>query len=184
MSIYSVTISRLIALLVALVFVYSCDSGARDKPSPGDAFPVSTLTEMMGGEAVAQIAKKTLVVNFWASWCPPCRKEMPALQGLDDAMNRQHFRVIGVSVDEDKNLMREFLIQHQIHFDNLHDADRHLAYELLGIRNYPETFIISPEGLIVMRIIGEQLWNSEAVHSLLQSIHKGEKPEFNPWGLG
>jgi len=139
---------------------------------------------MMGGEVAAQIAEKTLVVNFWASWCPPCRKEMPALQGLDDAMDRQHFRVIGVSVDEDKNLMREFLIQHQIHFDNFHDADRHLAFELLGIRNYPETFIISPEGLIVMRIVGEQLWNSEMVHNLLQSIHKGEKPQLKCWGLG
>ncbi|MBC8210543.1 MAG: TlpA family protein disulfide reductase [Gammaproteobacteria bacterium] len=184
MSIYSVTVNRVIVLLVSLSFLNCCDSGARGRLKPGDTFPVSSLSELMGGEVVAQIAGKTLVVNFWASWCPPCRKEMPALQGLDDAMNRQHFRVIGVSVDEDKNLMREFLIQHQIHFDNYHDAERQLAYETLGIRNYPETFIISPEGLIIMRIVGEQPWNSEAVHSLLERIHKGDQYPLKSLGPG
>jgi thiol-disulfide isomerase/thioredoxin len=127
---------------------------------------------------------KTLVVNFWATWCLPCRKEMPDLQRLSDTMDEHRFKVIGVSVDEDKNLMREFLLQQKIRFDNYHDVDRHLARDLLKVRAYPETFIISPQGIIIRRIVGAQSWNTKAVYSLLESVHKGEGLVKSGWLSG
>ena len=163
----------LICLLAVLLS--SCEKITTGEPGRGDMFPRSALSELMS-DAVNQpkLEGKTLVVNFWATWCPPCRKEMPELQRLSDAMDKNRFMVIGVSVDEDKNLMREFLLQQKILFVNYHDVEQHLARDLLKVRAYPETFIISPQGIIIRRIVGAQSWNSKAVHSLLESVHKGE----------
>ena len=88
-------------------------------------------------------------------------------------VNQERVLVVGVSVDEDKNLMSEFLLQHGIGFANVQDAQKRLAGSVLDIEVYPETFIVSPAGKIVRRIVGERDWNSQQVHDLLDAIERG-----------
>jgi len=161
--------------IATVLMLSSCEKTTRAGLKQGDMFPRSALSELItDNDSATNINARTLVVNFWASWCSPCRKEMPELQRLSDTMDKQRFRVIGVSVDEDKYLMREFLLQQKIRFDNYQDINQHLARDILNIRAFPETYIISPRGIIIRRVVGEQLWNSKEVHSLLESIDKAE----------
>lgn len=169
-------LARLVCALT-IVLLSACDERGNGKLGVGDLFPLDSLAELaLQSDRNLDLKAKTLVVNFWATWCTPCRKEMPELQRLSDSMDKSRFSVIGVSVDEDKNLVREFLLQQEIHFANYLDTEQRLAKDLLDIRAFPETFIISPGGIIIRRIVGEQLWDSKAVHVLLESIHHGKAP--------
>lgn len=164
-----------VVYLLLLLLLSACDKVKQQVPGKGDLFPRKELSKLMSTkDAGLDLTTKTLVINFWASWCVPCREEMATLQQLSDAMDKKHYLVVGVSIDEDINLMREFLYQYRIRFDNYQDKDQFLADKLLGVRAYPETFIVSPQGVIMRRIAGQQDWNSPSVHLLLESIHSGK----------
>ncbi len=152
-------------------------AGCKDteKPYPGaeETFPLSALEQITSiGEGQVDIEGKTLLINFWATWCLPCREEMPGLQRLSDNLDPERFVVIGISVDEDRNLIREFMLQYDIRFPNFQDEKFRLASDLLGIKTYPETFIVSPLGVITRRI-------SEALpadfSTIEQSLKSGEQ---------
>jgi len=130
-----------------------CKDADKPFPAAGETFPLSALaqTNNISGSEI-DFRGKTLLVNFWATWCVPCRNEMPNLQKLSDALDPERFAVIGVSVDEDANLAREFILQYKIRFHNFQDNEFQLASDLLGIETYPQTFIVSPRGIITRRI--------------------------------
>ena len=130
-----------------------CSDADKQFPVAGEIFPLSALDQIttIGGDEI-DFKGKTLLINFWATWCAPCRSEMPDLQKLSDSLDAEHFAVIGISVDNDSNLIREFLLQYKINFRNFQDENFRLASQQLGIKTYPETFIVSPRGIITRRI--------------------------------
>ena len=131
----------------------SCMDAEKPYPGTGETFPLSALEQLIPvGKSNIDIEGKTLLINFWATWCAPCREEMPALQKLSDNLDPEHFMVIGISVDEDRNLIREFILQYGIGFPNFQDDKLRLASDLLGIKTFPETFLVSPRGVITRRI--------------------------------
>ena len=153
-------------------------SGCDDHDVPllkqGQVFPRDTLSEMLRDSGIAvDLQGKTLVVNFWATWCVPCRREMPDLQRLSDALDNQRFVVIGVSVDEDRNLMQEFLLQQGVRFPVVNDYGQSLARTTLGIRAFPQTFVVATNGRVARSFQGERAWNDLAMHRLLQAVHAG-----------
>lgn len=130
-----------------------CNDAGKPYPEAGATFPLSALGQATSiSQGQVDIEGKTLLINFWATWCTPCRSEMPVLQQLSDSLDPERFAVIGVSVDEDSNLIREFMLQYKISFHNFQDDDYRLASDLLGIKTYPQTFIVSPQGVITRRI--------------------------------
>lgn len=171
-------------LLIPFAICTSCDKEQVGQLEEGQAFPIAALSVLktIDGQQFSY-KNKTLVINFWATWCPPCRKEMPDLQQLSNTMDMNQFAIIGISVDSDINLIKEFLLQNEIKFSNYQDDDQKLSRDSLGIRAYPETFIISPKGITIKRILGEQRWNSKAMREWLHAIHKGEKYRPGGWAF-
>ena len=130
-----------------------CSDQVRDPAEAGNAFPLQSIESLpLLGETRPSLGNKTLLINFWATWCAPCREEMPGLQRLSERLDPDRFAVIGVSVDDDVNLVREFLLQYRIRFPNYLDAGKNLASDRLGLGSYPQTFVVSPEGIITRRI--------------------------------
>lgn len=80
---------------------------------------------------------------------------MPYLQQLSDSLDSSEYAIIGISVDEDSNLVKEFLLQYDINYPNYLDVDQLLATEQFGIIAFPETILVSSEGIIVSRITGQ-----------------------------
>ena len=147
-----------------------CSDVVKQPPVAGEIFPLSALdqiSDISGGEI--DFKGKTLLINFWATWCAPCRSEMPDLQKLSDSLDAKRFAVIGVSVDEDSNLVREFLLQYKIKFRNFQDEKSQLASGQLGIKTYPETFIVSPSGVITRRISEAISWDENIIEQLLEA---------------
>ncbi|MDO8413596.1 MAG: TlpA disulfide reductase family protein [Gallionellaceae bacterium] len=109
-----------------------------------------------------------LVVNIWASWCPPCVQEMPSLEKLSTLFNPKDLRVIGISVDSDLNLVREFLIRVPLTFPMLWDRGNNI----LHIPSFPSTFLLRRDHSIARTIVGERNWSDpkmiEEAEQLLQ----------------
>jgi cytochrome c biogenesis protein CcmG, thiol:disulfide interchange protein DsbE len=120
---------------------------------PAPAFAAS----MPGGDTVSLGALRgdPVLLNVWATWCPPCREEMPALQVLHETYGPRGLRVIGVSVDSRgaESAIRSFTADHGITFTILHDPAEAVSRQF-RINGVPETFLIDADGRIAHRWIG------------------------------
>lgn len=160
---------------LGLVLLGAC--GKATAPAPvqlveGGAFPAFMLDFIASAnEANRTLQGKTLVLNIWATWCSPCRREMPDLERLSQSLDPAHFVVIGLSTDRDALLASEFLAQHRITFTNLFDPDGKVSRQL-GLRVYPETFVIGPNRILLRRLTGLHEWNNPAMIDLLEGLHR------------
>ena len=114
---------------------------------------------------------KVVVLNFWATWCPPCVEEMPALNRLHAQLEPMNGMVLGVSVDKDEAAYRKFLADYGIRFPNHLDSSSRVASDY-GSVMFPETYIIGPDGKIARKIIGPQQWDSAEWITYFRSIAK------------
>lgn len=164
------------ALLAVLVALASCsERSATARLVEGQRLPDMVLTDLNGGtKALSAFRGKLVVLNIWATWCPPCREEMPSLEGLSKRVDPRQTVVIGLSVDNDINLVREFVIQYKVSFENYIDSDMKIARDTLRVTGFPETLLVSPEGKLIRRIVGKRDWQSSETMKLLEQAARGE----------
>ncbi len=125
-------------------------------PSPQVGFPAPDFSlSNLDGQSVrlADWRGQPLVLNFWATWCPPCRAEMPALQAAAQAYGDQGVRVLGVNQAEDPNPVVGFMQTLGLDFPVLLDRDAAVS-QLYRVRSLPTTFFIDREGVIREIVIG------------------------------
>jgi peroxiredoxin len=143
---------------------------------------VGTAAPMFAGTTVdAQPKRKSLddyrgkvvLVNVWATWCIPCRTEMPSIQALHEAMGPKGLQVVAVSIDDagDADKIRKFMRDMKLTFEVLHDPSKAVegAYQTTGV---PETFVIAADGTIRKKVIGDSDWNSEPNRRLVTQLLK------------
>jgi peroxiredoxin len=123
------------------------------------------------GETVtlAALRGKVVLLNFWATWCPPCKAEMPDLNNLHRKYAAEHdFVVLGVDFEEDAETVQPFLQQYRLIFPVVLDRDGRVTTKLFGVRPLPTTFIIDREGFV------RDAWNgqiaSEAMLARLKRV--------------
>ena len=143
-------------VLVAVVAWAACNMPDFKPLQPGDRVPAFTASTLDGEEFDgADLVGEPYMLNIWATWCAPCRHEMPALQELHDKYSGEGFQVVGVSVDDrgSREVMREFLDELGIDFPIYHDPSWEISdkYGLLGL---PGTFLMDAEGRLVRRWTG------------------------------
>jgi cytochrome c biogenesis protein CcmG, thiol:disulfide interchange protein DsbE len=96
---------------------------------------------------------EVVIVNFWASWCPPCRKELPALAALHAELGGQRARVLAVSIDEDLRNVQRFTKNHKLTLPIAHDGPAGLA-KRLDLRKVPFTMVLGPDGAVITTASG------------------------------
>lgn len=163
-------------LLLACVLLGGCNRKIEaDIPvlAEGRPFPPIQLN-FESGEALSiqSFRGKVLILNVWATWCPPCRREMPGLEQLSRELDPKKFAVIGISTDEDAYLAQEFIGQNQITFANFLDQDGRIA-KALGLQVYPETFVVAADGVLLERHAGYRDWNSPDMVARLEQAYLG-----------
>lgn len=149
-------LSKQAVALGLLMLLTGCADKARESDRRGDVFPLSVLNKDRNlQQQDIDLSNKKLLINFWATWCLPCREEMPFLQELSDSLDPKEYAIIGVSIDDDSNLVKEFLLEYNIQYPNFLDENGEIASEKLDIKVLPETLLISSSGIILNRIIGK-----------------------------
>ena len=111
---------------------------------------------------------KTVVLNFWATWCPPCVQEMPSLVQMQKKLADRGIAVMAVSVDADESAYRKFIADHKVELLTVRDPAQKSS-NLYGTFKFPETYIIDRSGIVRRKFIGAVDWNqSEVIDFLLK----------------
>ena len=108
---------------------------------------------------LSDLRGKVVVLNFWATWCPPCIEETPALNRLEKHISPRGGMVLGVSVDEDAAAYQKFLVDHGITFATFRDPSKKISADY-GTSLYPDTYVIDRRGRIARKFMGPQNWDS------------------------
>ncbi|MFM7025511.1 MAG: TlpA family protein disulfide reductase [Limnohabitans sp.] len=121
------------------------------------ATPVLDLTDLQGQRWTPERLKgRAVVLNFWATWCPPCKEELPSLQTLHELGGGDPL-VLGINVRETASRVRRYLDSTGIAFPVVLDPQAELARRL-GVTAFPTTLLIAPDGQIRWRVVGEVDW--------------------------
>jgi len=121
-------------------------------------------------ETMARYAGKVLVLNVWATWCAPCRREIPDLERLSRRLDPRRFAVVGVSVDDDPDFVGEYLRDVGATYENYIDGDRTVTRGRLGVVALPETLIFGPDGRVAFRHVGVRDWDDDATVARLETV--------------
>lgn len=146
---------------------------ALDLIKPGQArlardFTLSTPNN--GSLRLADLRGRVVFLNFWATWCPPCREELPGMERLYQKHRAKGLVVVGLSMDSDgASVVTPFLKEHRLTFPVGLDPKMTVA-SLYGVRALPSTFIIDRSGHIASIAIGPRDWDGKASHALFESM--------------
>jgi cytochrome c biogenesis protein CcmG, thiol:disulfide interchange protein DsbE len=163
---------RLFCVLLLLFLLSSCD--ARPRPGQaviGQAAPDLILEDLEGRTfQVASLRGQVVFLHFWATWCPPCREEMPSMEILHREMSAagEPFQILAVLSNDDPGQAARFAERLGLSFPILKDPDTKAA-RTYGVTGVPETFIIDGNGILRERFIGARPWESAEAKEILRS---------------
>jgi peroxiredoxin len=173
-----------VALVIALIYAGKRVLGNELSPlgigSEAPTFTAQTLDSIPREKSLDEYRGDVVLINIWATWCLPCRVEMPSIEQLHRQLAPKGLKVIAVSVDDPgtEKQIRDFVKQYGLTFEILHDPKGQLGdvsklYETTG---YPETVIVGRDGIIRKRLIGASNWNSPENRGLVERL-LGEKAD-------
>jgi peroxiredoxin len=189
------TVAQVAFILGAAVAVYGFVQAAKNDQQRAACTAVCALGPKYGGTnllapdfelpdldgklvKLSSFRGKTVVLNFWASWCDPCKEEMPSLGDLAKVLEkRDDIVLLTVSVDEDPKAARDtlavLLASETIPFPVLMDPEMKVVQEKYGTRLYPETWIIDPDGYVRLRFDGAEDWSHAIAIEAIESVSRG-----------
>jgi thiol-disulfide isomerase/thioredoxin len=158
-------------LLAVLLSCCTAAAGAQQlRPWTGGATPPLALQDLSGrAHALEDYRGKVVLINFWATWCGPCREEMPSINKLRAALAGQPFAVLAVNLGETEPRIRRFMEQVPLEFPVLLDRDSAVA-KAWRARVLPVSFLVGPDGRIRYAVIGEYDWTQEAARKAILSL--------------
>ena len=146
--------------------VSGCDRGSRPN-QVGDKAPDFTVTDSQKSISLHDLRGKVVVLNFWATWCPPCVEEMPSLMRMQQQLG-DTVTVLAVSTDQSESAYQQFLADRHIHLLTVRDPSGE-SNGRYGTKQFPESFIIDKRGVVRRKFIGPVDWTKpEIEHDLRQ----------------
>jgi peroxiredoxin len=157
-----------IVIVLVLLALSGCNRGTRPARI-GSAAPNFTVRDSARTITLSQFRGQVVVLNFWATWCPPCIEEMPSLVEMQQEMKSKGVTVLAVSVDADGSSYRRFLKDHNVNLLSVRDADQK-SNNLYGTFKFPETYIIDRNGIMRRKFIGAVDWTEPDVIEYLGKL--------------
>ncbi len=159
-------------LLVLLLAVALPAAAQELKPAPATRAPALELSDLQGRtHKLADYRGKVVLVNFWATWCEPCREEMPSIERLRASLEGRPFAVLAVNLAEPESRIRKFLDAMPVRFAVLLDRDARVA-RAWQAKMLPATYIVGPDGVIRFQHRGELDWSKPEVRRQIAGLMK------------
>jgi peroxiredoxin len=156
-------------LAAALLYAFSIPSFRQGEPSLAGRKPKDFTIQIPGASHLSDLKGKVVVLNFWASWCPPCLEETQSLNRLQEDISQRGGVVLGISVDEDAAAYQKFLQDNHVVFPTYRDGTKKSAADY-GTSMFPETYLIDRNGRLARKIVGPQDWQSPEIMSSIDVL--------------
>ena len=153
--------------ILSILAVAGCNTGSHP-PRIGSAAPGFTITDSQRTVTLDQFRGKPVLLNFWATWCPPCIEEMPSLVQLQKRLGDKVV-VVAVSEDADDEAYKQFVRDHNVDLLTVRDV-KQTTHDVYGTFKYPETFVIDRNGKIVRKFIGGTNWTAPDILDYLNKL--------------
>ncbi len=167
---------RLIILLAAWFFgamnpALSQTPGRGLTPLPDKApAPEFVLSDLDGRiHRLSDYQGKVIIINFWATWCPPCREEMPSMQRAWEQLREEGIEMLAINVGEDEDAVFQFTANYPVEFPLLLDQDSSVT-GAWPVRGLPTTFVVDPGGRLVYRAIGGREWDDADLLTRIRAL--------------
>lgn len=163
-------------LILFLIFTFSPISLAQGagkgltKLPDAPAAPDFVLKDMDGNQyQLSDYRGQVVIINFWATWCPPCRDEMPSMQSAWEQLEQEGIYMLGINVGEDEDTIFQFTADYPVEFPLLMDSDSSVINQW-PVRGVPTTFVVDPKGQIIYRAIGGREWDDPVLLELVKAL--------------
>lgn len=163
------SISCLVWLLLAVGPAFAAEPVPQTLPKIEQPFVAPDFT--LAGENgktyhLADYRGQVVVINFWATWCPPCRQEMPSMERMWHKIKGKGVTVLAINVGENADIIFEFLGQYPLTFPIPMDLDGTVIqqYPVTGL---PTTYIVNPQGMVTHRAVGSREWDDPKLYEQL-----------------
>ncbi len=147
--------------------------GAGAELKPLDEMPTAMplrLKDLMGNQYdLQEFRGQVVLVNFWATWCPPCVEEIPSLQRLSERLSGKAFKVLTVDVGEEASTVRDFMAQFEVDFPVLLDPDG-TAVRQWRVYAFPTSFLVDPSGVVRYSLFGALEWDAPEVVAHIEEL--------------
>ena len=159
-----------LAFVAALLVLFIRPNYRQGAPSLRGAPAVNFAFTLDGKAAhLSDLRGKVVLLNFWATWCPPCVDEADSLVALQKKIAPLGGTILGISQDQDEGAYEQFLAQHHVDYPNYRDPDAKIPRSY-GTTMIPETYVINREGKLDRKIVGPQDWTTPEMMSYLNSV--------------
>lgn len=170
---------RFLVLILLLLLPITLHAELRETETPMEA-PLLELKDEEGVEhRLENYRGQVLVVNFWASWCTPCVRELPSLNRLREEFDDQPFEILGVNVAEPPNRLKRFFMRQPIDFPVLYDRESE-AFYAWNVKGLPTSFVIDREGRVRYLARGAMEWDSPESIDIIESLLGIQAEEASP----
>jgi thiol-disulfide isomerase/thioredoxin len=139
----------------------------------GFSLPRAVAPPLAAGEPIslAGLKGKVVFLNFWATWCGPCRVEMPSMEALYGRYREKGLEILAVNCGESADQVAAFMRNNRLSFPAVLDANGRVS-AAYGIRAIPASFLIDRDGMIVSRVVGSLDWDTPKIHAALEQLLK------------
>ena len=156
------------AALWPILLSAGCYTGSRP-PHVGSAANDFTVQDSDHQISLNQFRGQVVVLNFWATWCPPCNQELPSIMDMQNRLRGRGVVVLGVSIDVDGDVYHRFLKERSVNFVTVRDPEQKVA-NLYGTSMWPESYVIDRQGVLRRKVVGPINWDSPDVMQFLSHL--------------
>lgn len=129
-----------------------------------------TLPRLEGGDAsLSDYEGSVVLLNFWATWCPPCREELPSMVRLQERLGEENFTILAVSLREERELVSSFLEENGFDLPVLLDTTGAVGTQY-GVRGIPTSYVVDSDGRVLGMLVGAREWDDPEVVELMQHL--------------
>ncbi len=170
-----ITRIRVVILVAFMMVLGTTAAEANQGLNPMDGKPVApdfSLKDLDGDmQSLSDFKGKVVIVNFWATWCPPCRAEMPSMQRAWNVIRNKDVVMLAVHVGGNEDKIWSFVGDYELDFTVLIDPKSKVA-DAWPMEGLPSTFVVDPEGRIVYRAIGAREWDDPKILENVYALRK------------
>ena len=165
-------------VLFLFLTIFVRDAVSLEAAQIGKLAPEFALNDVNGGKVtLSEYKGKVILVNFWATFCGPCKAEMPSLNNLFLAFRNDGFIVLAISTDDSEKPVQSFIRKKGIAFPVLLDKDQDVYFDKYGVIGLPTSFLIDRDGLIREKFLGDRPWDAPEMKKKIEVLLSKSRKE-------